>query len=118
MKLTKKERLDIGRRIYTGEISRHEAARMYNISSDSARNYMRLFRDENNLPPKNSGIRKNTCNSESGMPKNIKDMTKEELLLELVKAKILIARLKGEHYVKADGAHKQHVSVNLKNSKQ
>ena len=52
MKYTKEERMDIGRRIYDGEISRYEAAEEYGINDQTARNYMRLYRDANHLPPK------------------------------------------------------------------
>ena len=52
MKYTKEERLDIGRRIYDGEISRYQAADIYDISEQTARNYMRLYRDVEKLPPK------------------------------------------------------------------
>ena len=52
MKYTKEERLDIGRQIYDGKLSRYEAAEKYNINDHTARDYMRLYRDVNNLPPK------------------------------------------------------------------
>ena len=52
MKYTKEQRLDIGRRIYYSEISRYEAAEEYGISEQTARNYMRMYRDANRLPPK------------------------------------------------------------------
>ena len=52
MKYTKEQRLDIGRRIYYSEISRYEAAEEYGISEQTARNYMRMYRDVNRLPPK------------------------------------------------------------------
>ena len=42
MKYTKDQRLEIGRRIYEGEISRFEAAAEYGIGSNTARKYMRL----------------------------------------------------------------------------
>ncbi len=41
MHYTKEERLDIGRRIYTGEIIRYQAAEEYDIGEQTARNYMR-----------------------------------------------------------------------------
>ena len=50
MKYTKDQRLDIGRRIYEGEISRFEAAAEYGIGSNTAREYMRLYRAEHHLP--------------------------------------------------------------------
>ena len=43
MKYTAEERLDIGRRIYNGEIRRYEAALQYGISDQTARNYMRMY---------------------------------------------------------------------------
>ena len=55
MKYTKEQRLDIGKRIYDGELSRYEAAEEYGISDQTARDYMRLYRDVNNLPPNMCG---------------------------------------------------------------
>ena len=52
MKYTKEQRLNIGKRVYDGELSRYEAAEEYGISDQTARDYMRLYRDVNNLPPK------------------------------------------------------------------
>lgn len=52
MKYTLEERLDIGRRIYNGEISRYQAAEEYGISDQTARDYMRLYRSSEGLPPK------------------------------------------------------------------
>ena len=43
MKYTLEERLEIGRRIYDGEISRYEAAEQYGINDQTARNYMRMY---------------------------------------------------------------------------
>ena len=52
MKYTKEKRLDIGRRIYDGELTRYEAAKEYEINEQTARNYMRMYRDVNLLPPR------------------------------------------------------------------
>ena len=49
MKYTKDQRLDIGRRIYEGEISRFEAATEYGIGSNTAHEYMRLYRAEHHF---------------------------------------------------------------------
>ena len=43
MKYTKEERLDIGHRIYDGEISRYQAAVIYDINEQTAWDYMRLY---------------------------------------------------------------------------
>ena len=55
MKYTKEQRLDIGRRIYDGEITKYEAARQYGINSSTARDYMRMYRDENQIAPIKKG---------------------------------------------------------------
>ena len=43
MKYTKEQHLDINRRIYDGELTRHEAAEEYEISDETARNDMRQY---------------------------------------------------------------------------
>ena len=106
MKYTKEERLDIGRRIYDGEISRYEAADTYDISDQTARSYMRMYRDTNHLPPKShrrDGPAKVSQKPPAGM-EDLESMTKEELIQELVKARITEARLKKGYEVKGDGS--------------
>ena len=97
MKYTKDERLNIGRRIYDGEISRYQAAEEYNIGEQTARNYMRMYRDANQLPPKHNARNSHTAPSTYTTPAGMEEfetMTKEELIQELVKARITEARLK------------------------
>ena len=53
MGYTREERLDIGRQIYNNEPGKGGAAIKYSISEGTARDYMRLYRDVNGLPPKN-----------------------------------------------------------------
>ncbi len=57
MGYTREERLDIGKQIYNNEISKSDAAIKYSISEGTARDYMKLYRDVNGLPPK-TGFRK------------------------------------------------------------
>lgn len=117
MKYTKDQRLDIGRRIYEGEISRFEAAAEYGIGSDTARSYMRLYRDEHHLPAKHA--EKNDWKI-SGVPlaptslEGYEAMSKEELIRELVQAKITEARLKKGYEVKGAGAQKEFVPLDSK----
>ena len=40
MKYAKDERLDIGRRIYEGEMTRYQAAEVYGINDQTARRYL------------------------------------------------------------------------------
>ena len=95
----KEQRLDIGKRIYDGKLSRYEAAEEYGISNQTVRDYMRQYRDANNLPLKY--VRQRTYGlartKSSPAPEGIEDyesMTKEELIDTLIMARINEARLK------------------------
>ena len=106
MKYTLEERLDIGRRIYDGELTKYAAVEQFGISINCARDYMRLYRDTNHLPPKHNSRKSNITPSFSKGPANMEEfqnMTKEELIQELVKARISEARLKKGYEVKGDG---------------
>ena len=97
MKYTREERLAIGRRIYDGEISRYQAAEEYGISEQTARDYMRLYRDVNNLAPKR-GKRMISAPSFAEPPANLESleaMTKEDLmkLMELNNRTLTAAKL-------------------------
>ena len=116
MKYTPEERLDIGRQIYDGGLSRYEAAEQYGIGEHTARNYMRMYRDANHLPPKR-GKRSLTAPSFKTAPAGMEDlesMTKEQLIQELVKARITEARLKKGYEVKGDGTVILYGSKNTK----
>ena len=106
VKYTKEERLDIGRQIYTGELSRYKASEKYGININTARDYMRLYRDTNDLPakrgtPKNYAVGQTAASAAS--LKELESMSKEELVRELIKARINEARLKKGYEVKGDG---------------
>ena len=123
MKYTREQRLDIGKRVYEGEINKYQAATEYGISEQTARNYMRQYRFANGLPAKEPGTR---IPREDGQPKPIvmepdleeyEAMTKEELIQELVRSKIREARLKKGYEVKGDGPEKVFMPLNNKNTK-
>ena len=111
MKYTKEQRLAIGRRIYDGEISRFNAAEEYDISEETARNYMRLYRDTNHLPPKQRPRSYGIANAKSSpAPAGMEDleaMTREELISALIMARITEARLKKGYMVEGVGAEKK-----------
>ncbi len=116
MKYTLEERLEIGRRIYDGEISRYEAAEQFGINDQTARNYMRMYRDANQLPPKQGKRAGPTLllkNDHAGID-DLTAMTKEELIHELIKARITEARLKKGYEVKGDGTVVLYGSKNTK----
>ena len=120
MKYTRDQRLDIGRRIYEGEISRFEAAAEYDIGSDTARSYMRLYRDEHHLPARHAENNAGKTKQSSQPPDRLEDyeaMSKEELIQELVRAKIVEARLKKGYEVKGAGAQKEFAPLDSKSTR-
>jgi len=120
LKYTKDQRLDIGRRIYEGEISRFGAAEEYGIGADTARNYMRLYRAEHHLPVRHVESNAEKIKEPPRPPTGLEDyeaMSKEELIHELVRAKITEARLKKGYEVKGVGAQKEYVPLDNKSTK-
>ena len=116
MKYTLEERLDIGKQVYDGELSRYEAAEQYDIGEQTARAYMRMYRDANHLPPKR-GRRTISAASFKTMTVGMEDlesMSKEQLIQELVKARITEARLKKGYEVKGDGTVILYGNKNIK----
>lgn len=118
MKYTKEQRLDIGREIYEGKLTRYEAAEKYDINDQTARDYMRLYRDINNLSPKRSGrsltiTAKSAQTAPSGL-EDLESMSKDELIEEIVRARIIEARLKKGYEVKGDGTAIRYVKKNTK----
>ena len=121
MRYTKEERLEIGRKVYEGTMTRYEAAEAYGISDDTARDYMRMYRDSNSPPPKSS------CNSSDTYTykpaeshpeiSDYEAMTKKELIIELIKAKVAEARLKKGYEVKGDGPKKEYILLDGLNTK-
>lgn len=96
MKYSKEERLEIGRQIYTGLLTQNQAAEKYEIDPYAARSYMRFYKEINNLPARSEGRdeldainRKKTINY-----KDYDSLSKEELIDEIIKAKVEAERAK------------------------
>lgn len=115
MKYTKQERLNIGSKIYNNEISKQEAAEQYGITVNTARDYMRMYRDNNLLPPKESA----KIETLSSYPKleEFQSMSREQLIKELIISRINEARLKKGYEVKGDGARKVFLPLEKENMK-
>ncbi len=100
MKYRVEERMGIGRRIYNGEMSCQGAAELYGINKHTAKRYLWLYRDTNGLAPKKGRCESLSRNvvkrvpSSSGGMADYESMTREELIQELVLAKINEARAK------------------------
>ena len=123
MQYTRQERLEIGRRLYENEITKKEAMAQYGIRDDTARSYMRFYRDANNLPPKENSsglILDPHSKKKRDRLYNLEDyqnMTKGELITELIEARINEARLKKGYMVKGVGPEREYIRLDSKNTK-
>ena len=120
VKYSFEERLNIGKQIYNSELTKYDASVKYNISINCARDYMRLYRDANHLPPKNMipanrVVGKKEIKLTAKLMEEYEAMSREELLQELVRSKIDEARLKNGYAVKGVGAEKVYVRLKQKN---
>ncbi len=126
MKYTHEERIDIGRDIYTSGMSCAEAMAKYNLSHGSVERYVSMYKAANGI----KGTR--SLSSENPAPKQLPKvrqmtsdydietymtMSKEELIDELIRAKVNEARAKKGYEVKGDGANKEYNSLSNRNSK-
>ena len=118
MRYTKEERLEIGRRIYVGELSSYEASQAYGVNVYTARDYMRLYRDAHHLPPKlrtsrtyAAVTRQIATLPDGAIPAppaptglaQLEAMSKEELVQQVIQFRINELRLKKCYEVKGDG---------------
>lgn len=122
MKYTKDERIDIGRQVYTHELSHKEAMKKYNIVSSSVDTYVRLYKIENGIPTSSyiPEIKDKTPiikHNEQLCIEDYKAMSKEELINELILAKANELRAKKGYEVKGVGANKEYISLSNKNTK-
>lgn len=119
MKYNKEQRLLIGREIYTHEITISQAAEKYGINRYTARDYMREYRDINNLEPMSDGKEELIILKEKKISKyeDLKDMTKDQLIDEVIKARVGEERAKKGYIVKGGGQGKEFITSEDANSK-
>lgn len=110
MKFTREEKIDIGRRVCNHELTMSAASKAYRCSLASINNYTRLYRSENGITP----IQKER---EAIDVSKYEDMSKEELINQILKAEIEVARAKKGYEVIGDGSKKVYVSLSKKNTK-
>ena len=106
MKYTREERQEIGRRIYEHELTCRRAAEEYGIHIHTAKRYLWFYRDTNGLQPQRARMSAERIAKAKATPSAPEDisgyerMTKEDLIRELVLAKINEARAKKGYEVK------------------
>ena len=121
MKYTKKQRIDIGRQVFTHEISHVDAERNYGVARSCIDRYIREYKIANGIPTETRADRpESPALVKQELPLDIeayKAMSKEELIDELIRAKVNEARAKKGYEVKGDGAGKEYISLNSRSSK-
>jgi transposase len=136
MKYTKEQQIDIGRQVYTHELSPREAAEKYGVGNTSVDNYVSMYKLANGIPTANVRINSRHADladkkqSTASVPKKqansssydldieaYRAMSKDELINELIKAKVNEARAKKGYEVKGDGTNKEYISLNSRNTK-
>lgn len=121
VKYTKAERLDIGRRVYNGEMTTLEAVAKFGVGRTSIENYIRAYRISNGLPARSNGVnpkkQKLVVTESTPGYSEFDSMTREELIGEIIKARINEARAKKGYVVKGDGAEKVYEPIENENTK-
>ena len=119
------ERLAIGEEIYKQKITKKEAMEKYGVGRSTIDNYIRTYKELLGVPV----VRKSLPEGPSEMHPVSKKangcteieqymaMSKEELIKELILAKANELRAKKGYEVKGDGANKEFIPLNNKNSK-
>jgi transposase len=106
------ERLDIGRKVFNHQISKEEAAREYGVSMQSIINYVKEYMRSANIPavPK-------AAEAIGDQAPDYSEMTKDQLIAEIMKKEIEVARAKKGYAVKGGGKTKEFISISDANTK-
>lgn len=123
MKYTREERFEIGKEICEKNMSSMEAGIKYGITSDSARRYKQYYqqnKDSKELPPTGKSrpkLIKGSANSKAKNLEELEQMSKEELIQEVMNSRIREARAKKGYEVKGVGVDKEFSVLDSKNTK-
>ena len=92
MKYTKEQRIDIGRQVYTHEISHADAEKKYGVVKSCIDRYIQDYKNANGIPTETRADRaESPALVKQALPLDIdayKAMSKERLVDELIRAKV------------------------------
>ena len=111
---TKEERLAIGKLVHDGELTTHQATVKYDVSEKVIRDWVALYRKSIG---ENGHSKKPVNNVLSNERAAYEDMTKEELIRELILSKANELRAKKGYEVRGVGANKEFITSDEENSK-
>jgi transposase len=111
---TKEEKLAIAKLINDGEITLHEASVKYNVPARTIERWLTQYRETIGIKKPSKKPVNNVLSNERAAYEN---MTREELINELILAKANELRAKKGYEVRGDGANKEFITSNNENSK-
>lgn len=111
MYYTSKERIEIGSLVYTHALTKEEAAKQYDVTIPCIVNYVKEYMKVNNIKP----IPEESKSLETA--KDYNEMTKEQLIVEIMRKDIEVARAKKGYSVKGGGKTKEFITINDSNTK-
>ena len=111
---TKEERLAIGKLVYDGKLTKHEASVKYDIPERSIDTWILQYKESIGVRKRSRKTPYNVLSDERAAYEN---MTKEELIDELILAKANELRAKKGYEVRGVGANKEFIASNEENSK-
>ena len=113
---SKEERLAIGKRICEGELTSKEAALEYGVSQRTIEKWVINYRESIGVksPRAKNKFSNNVLSNERAA---YESMSREELIDALILAKANELRAKKGYEVRGDGANKEFIPLNNKNSK-
>ena len=121
MKYTREERFEIGKEIFEQKMSSTEIVMKYGIAAETGRRYKRFYlenKDSETLPPpQKSKPKKGSANSKPKPLEELEQMSKEELIQEVINSRIREARAKKGYEVKGVGVDKEFPNLDNKNTK-
>ena len=114
MHSTKEERLAIGKLVHDGEITKHEASDKYNVPERTIENWVKQYQESIGKRKPSKKPVNNVLSNERAAYEN---MTKEELIRELILSKANELRAKKGYEVRGVGANKEFITSDEENSK-
>ena len=114
MRYTLEKRLDIGKKVFSHELTYKEASEQYAISQGCVANYVKLYKETNGFVSKSP--RASRFASKADLD-SLHKLNKEQLIDEVIKARIGEERAKKGYMVKGGGRKKEYVSISNKNTR-
>ena len=116
MKYTKEERLDIAKRVVEHELTYLAASEQYSVSMPTIYLWIKEYKKMNNIVSDGRNGSSSSLSREKDI-EALSSMSKEQLIDEVIKARIGEERAKKGYEVKGGGQSKEYVSLRNKNTK-